>query len=60
MDTVFYAVVQLQCLPARPIPEDIWIPNNSAYAQAYLKKIAHARTAEDDHIGNIYAKFVLV
>jgi hypothetical protein len=61
MDTIFNEVDQLQCLPTdKPIPEDITIPNNSADVQAYLKRIALPRNAEDDYIGNINAKFILL
>jgi hypothetical protein len=47
-------------LPAGPIPEDIWIPNISADVQAYLKRIALPRTAEDYPIGNINAKSIFL
>jgi hypothetical protein len=55
----FYEFDQLQRLPIGPILEDIWIPNNLADNQAYLKReIALPRTAEDDHTGNINAELI--
>jgi hypothetical protein len=51
---------QRQRLPVGPLPADISIPNNSEDVKAYLKRIALPKTAEDDHIGNSNAKFILV
>jgi hypothetical protein len=46
-------VDQLHHPLAGPIPEDILIPYSSADVQAYLKRIAPPRAAEDDHKGNM-------
>ena len=53
MDKVFYEVDDLQRLPAGPIPEEIWIPSTSQDVQAYLKKIAHPTTMDDEHRGKL-------